>query len=279
MIYTLVIKGTSDFITFDCVTSFRETVTANVTSLPVETGYPVSDSMVMNLPQFNLSGIITHYGFGEKEMVLENGEFVLRGVVDSISDQYKHQIEMEANLRRLITDKLSFSLYKSSDINDPIGSVVEIIDQCVCDNIDFPYEAGRSGAIFPTLSIKKLFISSVMYEDTPKATPSLIKNRVAKSTNVNGTSVGTDTKGSGLGSSADDPVNVNPAEDGAAPKGIAKLSENETKIFSNEQKLERELSILAKLEQVANNNDAKGYYEKEVKTLPDGRVEVFKVQQ
>lgn len=268
MIYTLVINGSTDFITFDSVTTFRESISANISNYPVETGYPISDSMVMNLPSFNLSGIITTYGIGEREIVLTDGEFVLADGSET-ADKAKLQIDAEYNIRRLIEEKLPFSIYKSTKLDDPIGSVVEEIKNCVCDNIEFPYEAGRSGAIFPTLSIKKLFITSVSVEATPNATPELIKNRVATTTAPAATSSGTSTSGKDVknpdGSTKQPNTSGKGVYDPVLTKDYAETMNG----------VDRNISLNSRLDKIYQDNADLGYNKYYYKTLPDGTVQII----
>lgn len=177
MIYTLVMDGQETIITFDAVTEFTETQSASIPTYPVESGFPINDNLVLNSPTFSLSAIMTSYRNGEREVALVDGEFVL---LDGGATNVKSEIDFERELRNIMLQKKFFDVYVSKDLFDPVGSVKNVIQNCVFENLSFPYSSGRSGAIFPKMTIRQINFVVVEESDVLNAKPEIVPiNKVA----------------------------------------------------------------------------------------------------
>jgi len=254
MIYTLVINGSQDYISFDAITSFVESQSASVTSYPVELGFPVSDNMVINSPSFTLNGVLTQYNINDREVVLEDGKFVLVGE----DTQIKTLPQIEQSIRRLITDKIPFSIIKSTDKLRPFDTIVDdSLKTCVVESMSFPYEAGQDGIVTVNMTIKQIFTATVKVESTPQATPELIAiTKKATKQDVAATSTGATTTGDNNGIPATTPKDT-PA-DGEIPRSIALPSLNDRVLNSINSTVLDKNKELAVLQEALRLNQAAG---------------------
>lgn len=276
MIYTLVINGSQDYISFDAITSFVESQSASVTSYPVELGFPVSDNMVINSPSFTLNGVLTQYNINDREVVLEDGKFVVVGE----DTQIKTLPQIEQSIRRLITDKIPFSIIKSTDKLRPFDTIVDdSLKTCVVESMSFPYEAGQDGIVTVNMTIKQIFTATVKVESTPQATPELIaitkkatKQDVAAST-VGATSTGATTAGDNNGIPATTPKDT-PA-DSNIPRSIALPSLNDRVLNSIRNSVFESEKYLTALNKAIELNQQAGRGKYEVIQGKDGIYRVF----
>lgn len=172
MIYTLLLPDDS-LLSFDAVTEYSESYSANISSYETQVGFPITDNMTLNNPEYSFSGILSYYNSPTREIQLIDGEFQV--VETSEEKPIENQVELEQKVKVLWEDKKPFSIIKSSSIIDIFGTELERIDYCLLSNLTLPEQSGVSGAIFPRLSITKVRMAVVVEEDVQNATPQLIK--------------------------------------------------------------------------------------------------------
>lgn len=254
MIYTLVINGSQDYISFDAITSFVESQSASVTSYPVELGFPISDNMVINSPSFTLNGVLTQYNINDREVVLEGGKFVVVGE----NTQIKTLPQIEQSIRRLITDKIPFSIIKSTDKLRPFDTIVDdSLKTCVVESMSFPYEAGQDGIVTVNMTIKQIFTATVKVESTPQATPELIAiTKKATKQDVAASTTGATTAGDNNGIPATTPKDT-PA-DSNIPRSIALPSLNDKALNAIQNSVFESNKELAALNEAVRLNQAAG---------------------
>ena len=177
MIYTFLLPDQS-LISFDSVTEFGESLSASITSYEVEQGYPISDNMVLTNPSFSINGILSYYNSNEREVVLQDGVFVLvDGQAPIVTAVH---IELETKVRNLMTMKIPFTIIKSESFLDVMSTEVERIPNCLLSDLSFQYTPTESGAVFPKMTIKQVRLAVVEETEMTNTTPALIpKARVA----------------------------------------------------------------------------------------------------
>lgn len=178
MIYTLLLPDDT-LLSFSSVTDFSESYSANITSYETQVGFPITDNMVLNNPTYSMSAILSYYNSPTREIVLVDGEFQ---VVEnnSLDTPLENQVELEAKVKRLWSEKIPFSVIKSTNLLDILGSELERYESCLLSSLELPQSSGVSGAIFPKLSITKIRLTTVLEEEVPNASPNLIaKSQVA----------------------------------------------------------------------------------------------------
>lgn len=185
MIYSLRITSTDEIISFSSVTDFTENLTATVTAHETEVGFPISDNVVLSNPEFSISGVFSYYNSTSREVVLENGEFVVREF-GSESNPVESHVDIEQKIRNVFESKQPFSIVKSTNINDVIGTEVDRIDSCIMRGLTFNTTADRHGAVFPSMQIVQVRQAVVTEENVPNATPQIVPilNQDATSTTV-----------------------------------------------------------------------------------------------
>lgn len=178
MIYTLLLPDDT-LLSFSSVTDFSESYSANITSYETQVGFPITDNMVLNNPTYSMSAILSYYNSPTREIVLVDGEFqVIEN--NSLDTPLENQVELEAKVKRLWSEKIPFSVIKSTNLLDILGSELERYESCLLSSLELPQSSGVSGAIFPKLSITKIRLTTVLEEEVPNASPNLIaKSQVA----------------------------------------------------------------------------------------------------
>lgn len=186
MIYSLIINGSDEVISFSSVTDFTENLTATVTAHETEVGFPVSDNVVLSNPEFSISGVFSYYNSTSREIVLENGEFVVREF-GSESNPVESHVDIEKKIRNVFESKQPFSIVKSTNLHDITGTEVDRIVSCVMRGLTFNTTADRHGAVFPTMQIVQVRQAVVTEESVPNAIPQIVpyESDVATNTTVN----------------------------------------------------------------------------------------------
>ena len=156
MIYSLRIASTEEIISFSSVTDFSENLSATVTMHETEVGFPISDNVVFSNPEFSISGVFSYYNSMNREIILVDGEFVVRD---------------ESNV---FESKQPFSIIKSTSLDDISGTEVDRIDSCVMRGLVFNTTADRHGAVFPSMQIVQVRQATVLEEDVPNAIPQIV---------------------------------------------------------------------------------------------------------
>lgn len=218
MIYTLLLPDDT-LLSFSSVTEFSESYSANITSYETQVGFPITDNMVLNNPTFSMSAILSYYNSPTREILLVDGQFQ---VVDNsdVDTPIENQIELEGKVKRLWSEKIPFSIIKSTNLNDILGSELERYESCLLANLELPQTSGVSGAIFPKLSITKIRLTTVIEEEVPNASPNLIaKSQVATKEEVKAAE---DTKAVAPdGGKPDEPSSINGERTGTEENKLA----------------------------------------------------------
>lgn len=192
MIYSLRIASTDEIISFSSVTDFSENLSATVTMHETEVGFPISDNVVFSNPEFSISGVFSYYNSMNREIILVDGEFVVR---DESNNPVETHIDIEKKIRNIYESKQPFSIIKSTSLDDISGTEVDRIDSCVMRGLVFNTTADRHGAVFPSMQIVQVRQATVLEEDVPNAIPQIVPilNQNATSTTAKqATESGTD---------------------------------------------------------------------------------------
>lgn len=192
MIYSLRIASTDEIISFSSVTDFSENLSATVTMHETEVGFPISDNVVFSNPEFSISGVFSYYNSMNREIVLVDGEFVVR---DESDNPIETHIDIEKKIRNVFESKQPFSIIKSTSLDDISGTEVDRIDSCVMRGLVFNTTADRHGAVFPSMQIVQVRQATVLEEAVPNAIPQIVPilNQNATSTTAKqATEAGTD---------------------------------------------------------------------------------------
>ncbi len=204
MIYSLIINGSDEVISFSSVTDFTESLSATVTMHETEVGFPISDNVVFSNPEFSISGVFSYYNSMTREIVLENGEFVVREFNSKASPVESH-VDIEKRVRNVYESKQPFSIIKSTSLDDVTGTEVDRIKSCVMRGLTFNTTSDRHGAVFPSMQIVQVRQAEVLEEDVPNAKPQIVPivDKSATSTNVKqSTETGTDNQPNTVSSDA-----------------------------------------------------------------------------
>lgn len=185
MIYSLLINSSDEVISFSSVTDFTENLSATVTMHETEVGFPISDNVVFSNPEFSISGVFSYYNSMTREIILENGEFVVREFNSKASPVESH-VDIEKRIRNVYESKQPFSIIKSTSLDDVTGTEVDRIKSCVMRGLTFNTTSDRHGAVFPSMQIVQVRQAEVLEEDVPNAKPQIvpIADKSATSTNV-----------------------------------------------------------------------------------------------
>lgn len=220
MIYSLRIASTDEIISFSSVTDFSENLSATVTMHETEVGFPISDNVVFSNPEFSISGVFSYYNSMNREIVLVNGEFVVR---DESNNPVETHIDIEKKIRNIYESKQPFSIIKSTSLDDISGTEVDRIDSCVMRGLVFNTTSDRHGAVFPSMQIVKVRQATVLEEDVPNAIPQIVPilNQNATSTTAK------QATESGTNKTPNEPATSQTAADKAVkgdPEAIERLS-------------------------------------------------------
>lgn len=220
MIYSLRIASTDEIISFSSVTDFSENLSATVTMHETEVGFPISDNVVFSNPEFSISGVFSYYNSMNREIVLVDGEFVIR---DESNNPVETHIDIEKKIRNIYESKQPFSIIKSTSLDDISGTEVDRIVGCVMRGLVFNTTADRHGAVFPSMQIVQVRQATVLEEDVPNAIPQIVPilNQNATSTTAK------QTTESGTDKPPNEPATSQTAADKAVkgdPEAIKRLS-------------------------------------------------------
>ena len=176
MIHTIVTYEPSgavaDTISLDCVKSFSETYTATVTTNPVETGTVITDDIIHDQETFSMSGIISDYAFRKAgfKVVFKDGELVAEESTRDSRDELP-TLYVKRRLIDLIQNGEVFSIIKSIS-KDVDGTTLESHFPCVATSLTV--NDLEDGAIEVSISIKKIVVATVIFQQIDKATRRLI---------------------------------------------------------------------------------------------------------
>lgn len=240
MIYSLRITSTDEIISFSSVTDFSENLSATVTMHETEVGFPVSDNVVFSNPEFSISGVFSYYNSMNREIVLVNGEFVVR---DESNTPVETHIDIEKKIRNIYESKQTFSIIKSTGLDDISGTEIERIDGCVMRGLVFNTTADRHGAVFPSMQIVQVRQVKVLEEDVPNAIPQIVPilNKDATNTTVKQSTDSTTTDQPNQ--DATDKTTAEKAAKGD-PEAIKRLADKQSKLDSifSQQALQEQIN-------------------------------------
>lgn len=175
MIYTLLRKNgeeISTLITFDAITSVEEKWSAKVTTQTVESGFDISDSITVDPPTFNLSGVVTSYSIYDtsSEISWNGTDFVIKNI-----PQDERHIRLRNEILGLISGgvviTLVESLETSSNPNKKIAYEETVsgwnreIPYCVITSASFSPPDSGYGAFIVNLELQRVFIASVVTDE------------------------------------------------------------------------------------------------------------------
>lgn len=175
MIYTLLRKNgeeISTLITFDAVTSVEEKWSAKVTTQTVESGFDISDSITVDPPTFNLSGVVTSYSIYDtsSEISWNGTDFVIKNI-----PQDERHVRLRNEILGLISEgvviTLVESLETSSNPNKKIAYEETVsgwnreIPYCVITSASFSPPDSGHGAFIVNLELQRVFIASVVTDE------------------------------------------------------------------------------------------------------------------
>lgn len=240
MIYSLRLTSTDEIISFSSVTDFSENLSATVTMHETEVGFPISDNVVLSNPEFSISGVFSYYNSMKREIVLVNGEFVVRDESNSPVDTH---IDIEKRIRSVYESKQPFSIIKSTSLDDITGTEVDRIDSCVMRGLVFNTTSDRHGAVFPSMQIVQVRQVTVLEENVPNAIPQIVPiiNKSATTTTVKQSTENSTTNEPNQ--KAEDKTNAEKASKGD-PEAIKRLASKQSELDSlhSQQALQEEIN-------------------------------------
>lgn len=175
MIYTLLRKDGEEIttlISFDAITSVEEKWSAKVTSQTVESGFDISDSITVDPPTFNLSGVVTSYSIYDtsSEISWNGTDFVIKN-----NPQDERHIRLRNEILEIISKgvviTLVESLETSSNPNKKIAYEETVsgwnreIPYCVITSASFSPPDSGFGAFNVSLELQRVFIASVVTDE------------------------------------------------------------------------------------------------------------------
>ncbi|MBQ0112882.1 MAG: hypothetical protein KBT03_07120 [Bacteroidales bacterium] len=178
MIYTIIVRDDKSeiekIISFDSITSFDESYSAQICKNPVERGFVISDHIVLENRKFDISGIVSAYSVFDEglELTWSNGAFVSPS--DNSSSYTERHIRIEDDIRNLLVDRKVFSVLRSYNnsyntddtqkLKDLESTQVELIENCVISSLSFSQGSGISGAVFPKMSVEQVQVAVTQTE-------------------------------------------------------------------------------------------------------------------
>lgn len=225
MVYTIIVNNKFNellkVISFSTVTDASKNISASVSNNPVESGSVISDNVVVDLPSFSISGILSSYDiFDDSRELVWNG-------TDFTTNQSEIKKAVEDDIENLILTSTVFTLLVTEN-NDNTGntdqvryenllkSVTKEYKNCIITNYDTTDNSGVKDAIFFKLQIKQLNIAFVRIDQLTesekqpalKATP-----KKSTATNAGNAKTETDQVTSGSGIEKEDPSEIEKAKE------------------------------------------------------------------
>lgn len=175
MIYTLIKKDENGVVegvfSFDSISSYSESWSGTVSRNTVENGFPISDHINVNNPEFDVSGIITSYSIydSENEIVWSEGGFKRVGEFEATN--IKHLVARE-NLKQIFLDRsvitlleTEFNSFEQESVEQKYEELTlgytQSYENCVITSMGFTYPERSSDAFIVTLKIEQLNIAKV----------------------------------------------------------------------------------------------------------------------
>lgn len=251
MIYSIAVEQNNTikgFITFDCVTSFNRSVSANISQNPVESGFTISDNITVNNRKFTLTALATSFSiFNENaEIVWDGTKFAPKESIDPYD-----YLKLANQIDLLITTGTVFKLYRNSERVDeeslgvnPIDTFTNLVISDMSDDIS----ANQSGVSEIKLQFEQLQIAyvdiDVLDSDLGENNPLLVgvkksnPNVPSSSTNTNAT----EENGKSIAEKTGDPTDVK-KENTRSSSQISVDEEGRKKRIANSQEAAMEAKI------------------------------------
>ena len=178
MIYTIVVKDLENrdnivaYYDFDCVRSFDMNLTANVSSIPVESSVTITDNISYEPTTYNIEAIVSSYGiFDSKNEIIYDGKG-LRKVSNGNQEQgdVKTHIEARNNLLKLFFGRQIVTLVESDRkpfvYDSPteayklqkMGNSLEA-ESCVITSMKVSYPDSADDALYISLTLQKVLLA------------------------------------------------------------------------------------------------------------------------
>ena len=178
MIYTIVVKDLENkdnivaYYDFDCVRSFDMNLTANVSSIPVESSVTITDNISYEPTTYNIEAIVSSYGiFDSKNEIIYDGKG-LRKVSNGNQEQgdVKTHLEARNNLLKLFFGRQIVTLVESDRkpfaYDSPteayklqkMGNSLEA-ESCVITSMKVSYPDSADDALYISLTLQKVLLA------------------------------------------------------------------------------------------------------------------------
>ena len=205
MIYTLSrrdkLNNIDTIISFDSVTSFDESWSANVTTQTVESGFNITDNINIDPTTYDINAVISSYTLFDvdREIVWNGEEFESKDTYN----EFAH-IEARERIKDIFKDCSLVSILESSansnekniefKYNDLTSGYNKEIENCVITSLSISHPEASSGAFLVNLKLQEIHIAEVMVLllDKDEMSPALQKyeKQVATTSNTSSTSKG-----------------------------------------------------------------------------------------
>lgn len=194
MIYTLVAKDKENkviaYFDFDCVRSFDLNLSANVSSIPVESAETITDNISYEPNTYNIEAIVSSYGiFDSSKEIVYDGKG-LRKVSNGVQEQadLKTHLEARKRLMQMFFSRQTISLIESDTkpliYNSPedaykqqsAGYMLES-ESCIITSMKISYPDSSDDAFYVSMTIQKVIIAKAQVleltqdEMIPQLTP------------------------------------------------------------------------------------------------------------
>lgn len=254
MIYTLISKdktgSVQNVISFSTVSEYSKTMSATVTTNPVENGTYISDGVIVELPTFDLSAIITSYDiFDDSREITWDGE-----KFSSSTNNAEYKEPVEKVLESLLLESEVFTLLVSKE-NDRssnlttkhenlLKSKYQEFNNCVITNYTISDTAGTNDVFFVKLTIKQLNIAFVRKDQlsVSEQRPTLQEIQ-QKQTTVGSSSSTTDTSStdtSNLGTTNGDASKIEESKKSLSDNSESTFEINKEKSIQDRLALEKQ---------------------------------------
>lgn len=236
MIYNIIVRDISDnvvsILSFDCITSFDESWSANVTTQTVEKGFNITDNVSIDPPTYDITAILSSYTLfdTDREIVWDGDGFDIKGKDKSF--EFAH-VEARDRLIEVFKTATVVSILESSansndvDIegknSDLRAGYSKEISPCVITSLSISHPDAGTGAFVVSMKIQKITIATLISEQLPESESfPLLKEYEKKVTNTSSNS----TSGSTADANTNTPTYTPPTEEASpkkdsAPTGIS----------------------------------------------------------
>lgn len=209
MIYNIIVRDISDnvvsILSFDCITSFDESWSANVTTQTVEKGFNITDNVSIDPPTYDITAILSSYTLfdTDREIVWDGDGFDIKGKDKSF--EFAH-VEARDKLIEVFKTATVVSILESSansndvDIegknSDLRAGYSKEISPCVITSLSISHPDAGTGAFIVSMKIQKITIATLISEQLPDSESyALLKPYEKKTTSTSSNSSSKDSEG------------------------------------------------------------------------------------